>query len=159
MRQSEALRHCELVVIGDGPQRAELESLTGSLEAGDVVQFRGNIDNAKIADELRSAQVFVFPSLREFGGGVVLEAMASGLPCIVVDYGGPAELLNSDSGILLPMRRRDEMVANLRAAMESLASDSPRCGAMGAAGVQRVRDHFTWSAKADRIAAIYRDIV
>jgi glycosyltransferase involved in cell wall biosynthesis len=57
------------------------------------------------------------------------------------------------------MRRRDEMVANLRAAMESLASDSARCRTMSAAGVARVRDHFTWSAKADRIAAIYRDIV
>jgi glycosyltransferase involved in cell wall biosynthesis len=159
MGQSDALRQCELVIIGDGPQRAELESLTDLWKLRDVVHFRGNIDNAAIAKELRSAQVFVFPSLREFGGGVVLEAMASGLPCVVVDYGGPAELVNSDSGILLPMRRRDEMVANLRAAMESLASDSARCRTMSAAGVARVRDHFTWSAKADRIAAIYRDIV
>ena len=111
------------------------------------VHFRGNIDNADIAGELQSAQVFVFPSLREFGGGVVLEAMASGLPSIIVDYGGPAELVTSDSGILLPMRRRDEMVVNLRAAMESLASDSARCRVMSDAGVARVRDHFTWMPK------------
>jgi glycosyltransferase involved in cell wall biosynthesis len=159
MAQSESLRRCELVIVGDGPQRAELESIVDRLKLHETVQFRGAVDNAAIADEMRAAQAFVFPSLREFGGGVVLEAMASGLPCIVVDYGGPAELVTPDCGVLVPLRLRTELVPELRGAMESLAADLAKCRAMSAVGAERVREQFTWSAKAERIAGFYREIV
>lgn len=157
--QSSQLKKCELVIIGDGPQRAELEASVQRHQLQDVIRFRGNIDNRALAEELRSAQAFVFPSLREFGGGVVLEAMACGLPCIVVDYGGPAELVTPETGMLLPMSERATLVPALRSAMESLVENSTRCRSMSRAGVERVRVQFTWDAKAQRIFQIYDDIV
>ena len=100
----------------------------------------------------------MFPSLREFGGGAVLEALAKALPSIVVDYGGPAELVTPDCGELLPMRPRAEpsRIASLRQSMEGLAADPARCRAMGAAACRRVREHFTWDVKAERIVEMYR---
>ena len=84
----------------------------------DCVKFRGQVPQAELAAEMRGSQAFVFPSLREFGGGVILEAMACALPCLIVDYGGPGELVSDETGVKLPMRPREELVESLRIAME-----------------------------------------
>jgi glycosyltransferase involved in cell wall biosynthesis len=156
MAGSAALRGCRLVVIGEGPERATLEA--AAARAGlRGVEFTGWLDQTALARVLAAAQVFAFPSLREFGGGVVLEAMTCGLVPIVVNYGGPAELAG-DIGIRLPLRPRGELVADLRAAMEGLVADPERCRKAGAAAVARVREQFVWEAKAARLVEIYRDL-
>jgi glycosyltransferase involved in cell wall biosynthesis len=119
----------------------------------------GFVDNRQLHAELGRAQAFVFPSLREFGGGVVLEAMACALPCLVVDYGGPGELVSDVTGIKVPMRPREELIESLRAAMERLAADPAGCRRMGEAAAAEVRREHTWDAKAARVADIYRAVV
>ncbi len=156
---SEALRRCEFVIAGDGPERLRLEADAQRLNLGGVVRFLGHVDNTRLSAELRRAQAFVFPSLREFGGGVVLEALACGLPAVVVDYGGPGELASPECGVLLPLQPRAELVASLRQALEGLASDPERCRRLGAAAVRRVREQLTWAAKAERIVQIYREVL
>ena len=121
--------------------------------------FTGWIEHAKLQEHLRGAQIFAFPSLREFGGGVVVEAMASGLPPIVVDYGGPGEIVSDDCGIRLPMAPRDELVDGLAEAMTAVLRDPERCRRMSSAGLERVRNRFAWPKKAAQIVAIYRDIL
>jgi glycosyltransferase involved in cell wall biosynthesis len=122
IRDSEALRRCEFRIAGDGPQRPHLEALVKEWHLEDCVKLLGWTDQTQLAEEFRRAQAFAFPSLREFGGGVVVEAMASALPAIIVDYGGPAELVTPESGVLLPMAPRAELVPRLRQAMEALAA-------------------------------------
>lgn len=158
MRGSPELANCELTVVGDGPERERLERLAQEHGLADRVRFAGWLKQEEIAAELRAAQAFVFPSLREFGGGVVLEAMAAGLPSVIVDYGGPAELVTAESGILLPMVRREELIPKLRAAMADLAGDPARCRRLGRAAARRVRDEFVWSAKAARLVEMYRQV-
>ena len=104
------------------------------------------------------SQAFVFPSLREFGGGVVLEALASGLPSIVVEYGGPGELVTPECGVLLPLVPRQQLVTQVQRAMEELAGDAAKCRRLGAAACRRVRDEFVWSRKAARLVEMYRQI-
>jgi glycosyltransferase involved in cell wall biosynthesis len=157
MADSKALRCCNLVVVGDGPQRGALEEQVHRRGLEDNVRIAGWVTQPRLASELGTAQAFVFPSLREFGGGVVLEALAKGLPSVVVDYGGPAELVTPECGELLPMQPRAELIASLRQAMERQAADPARCRAMGAAACRRVREHFTWEVKAERIVEMYRE--
>ena len=96
-------RDAELHVIGDGPYRATLERQVSEYGLSSIVTFTGWVEHTKLQSHLGRAHAFVFPSLREFGGGVVVEAMASGLPSIVVNYGGPGELVTDKCGIRLPM--------------------------------------------------------
>lgn len=159
IRRSLQLQRCELIVIGDGPDRPTHELFVAKHGLQDCVTFRGQMPQGEMAAEMRRSQVFVFPSLREFGGGVVLEAMACALPCLIVDYGGPAELVTEATGIKLPMRPREELVESLRIAMERLASDHDLCQSMGATAAAEVRRSHTWKAKADRVRQIYTQVL
>jgi glycosyltransferase involved in cell wall biosynthesis len=160
MAQSPTLRRdAELEVIGDGPCRAALETQVSEYGLSSNVTFAGWVDHIKLQDYLHRAHAFVLPSLREFGGGVVLEAMASGLPPLVVNYGGPGELVTDECGIRLPMAPREQLVSRLSKSMELLVRDPDRCQRMSLAGVDRVRRNFTWPQKAAQIVTIYRDLL
>jgi len=154
-----SLGDAEFLVIGDGPERGRLEALAKDFGLADRVRFAGWLPQKELAAELGRSQAFVFPSLREFGGGVVLEAMACALPCLVVDYGGPGELVSEATGVRVPMRPREELIESLRAAMERLAADPADCWRMGAAAAAEVRREYTWDAKAARVTDIYRAVL
>jgi glycosyltransferase involved in cell wall biosynthesis len=160
MALSEELRRdAELLVIGDGPCRAALEGQASELGLSSIVTFAGQVEHSELQEHLHRAQAFAFPSLREFGGAVVLEAMASGLPPIVVNYGGPGELVTDECGIRLPMARREELVGQLSGAMTTLLRDPDQCRRLSDAGIDRVRRGFTWSRKAAQFVTIYRDVL
>ena len=159
MRDSALLRECDLDIIGDGPERENLANRIREYGMERNVRVRGWVDQKALARAYGESQVFVFPSLREFGGGVVLEAMASGLPAIVVDHGGPPELVGDLAGIRLPLVPRAELVPLLRNAMETLVGDPARCRAMSCAGRERVMQEFTWTAKAAQMVSIYESIL
>ena len=99
--------------------------------------------------------MFAFPSIREFGGGVVLEAMAVGLAPLVVDYGGPGELLTSDSGVAIPIGTREQVIARTRERLTELANDPARIDQLAARALERVGEEFTWPRKAERMARVY----
>jgi glycosyltransferase involved in cell wall biosynthesis len=160
MARSPALqRGAELHVIGDGPFRAALQAQVSESGLSSIVTFVGWVEHTKLQDHLQQAHAFVFPSLREFGGGVVVEAMASGLPPIVVNYDGPGELVTDKCGIRLPMAPREQLVSRLSESMESLLHDPDRCQRLAAEGIDRVRRSFTWPQKAAQIVTIYRDLL
>jgi phosphatidylinositol alpha 1,6-mannosyltransferase len=78
-----------LALVGDGPMRGELEnSLPGAI-------FAGHRSGVQLARWYASADVFVFPSTTETLGNVVLEALASGVPAVVTDRGGPQDLIRT----------------------------------------------------------------
>jgi glycosyltransferase involved in cell wall biosynthesis len=102
------------------------------------------------------AHVLGLPSVREFGGGVVLEAMALGVVPLVVDYGGPAELVTARTGLKVPLGTRAEIVAGLREHLEELCAKPERVAALGRAASHRIERHFTWEAKARQVLEVYR---
>jgi glycosyltransferase involved in cell wall biosynthesis len=88
-----------LIILGDGPERANLEQLTMDLGVAKAVTFRGWVSHGEVLSNLRCADALVFPSVRDFGGGVLFEALAAGAVPIVVDFGGPGDIVRSDFGI------------------------------------------------------------
>ncbi len=156
---SDALADAELHIIGEGVEHEALEAQIGRLDVGDRVRLRGWLTQPEIAATYASSQAFVFASVKEFGGGVILEAMASALPCVVVGYGGPGDLVDPDHGVTVAMAPRARVVEGMRAAMERLAHDEPLSRRLGETAARRVAEEHTWTVKADRLVAFYREVL
>jgi glycogen(starch) synthase len=144
-----------LDIVGDGPMMPELASFVDEHELGHAVKFHGWLPNEAVQDVLSSCQILPFPSIREFGGGVVLEAMALGVVPIVVDYAGPGELVCDDVGIKIPLGSREEIIEALRGVLKDLTGDKAKLKGMSLNGLQKIRDEFTWEAKAGKIKTLY----
>ncbi|SIS53617.1 Glycosyltransferase involved in cell wall bisynthesis [Roseivivax lentus] len=142
-----------LDIVGDGPEMDRLRGMAGELGSG--VLFHGWQPHARVQDILAGADLLGFPSIREFGGGVVLEAMALGLPPLVVDYAGPGELVDDAVGFTIPCLPPDALVPALRAALGEIVAQPFSLRAKGAAAAARVEAHFTWQAKAAQVARVY----
>jgi len=141
-------RH-RLVLVGDGPMRAELQ------EALPDAYFAGHQSGEPLARWYASGDVFVFPSTTETFGNVVLEAQASGVPPVVVDRGGPAELVApGETGLVA----RGNDPADLAARCETLLRDPALRAEMGTRARQAARER-DWAAINGRLIRSYRQIV
>jgi glycosyltransferase involved in cell wall biosynthesis len=145
----------KLDLIGDGMQAPTLRAIAAREGLPDTM-FAGWIKHEKLQERLGESDVLAFPSIREFGGAVVLEAMALGIVPVVMNYGGPAELVTPSTGFLLPMGSRSEIVASLRRVLDRLADEPDQIRAIGARARTRVMDSFTWDAKAAQVLQVYR---
>ena len=146
----------QLEIIGDGPQMPELRAIADREGIADVVSFLGWVDHKKVSNYLVDSDLFLFPSIREFGGGAILEAMAVGVVPVVVAYGGPAELATEETGYLIPLGNREEIVQRLRKVLEEIADDPSPIESKSRAAIRRIEQCFTWEAKAKQILEVYR---
>ena len=144
-----------LEIIGDGKDRNLLEAQTAQLGLSEKVTFSGWLSQQQCAAKLETADALVLPSLLECGGAVVLEAMAVGIPVIATKWGGPMDYLNESCGILIEPTSRVDLVNGFIDAMQKLARDPQSISQLGDAGKERVRQHFDWERKIDRILEIY----
>ncbi|MDO9637171.1 MAG: glycosyltransferase family 4 protein [Pseudotabrizicola sp.] len=143
-----------LDIIGDGDMMPALRAQAA--EFGAAVTFHGWQDHAQVQDLAARCQLLAFPSIREFGGGVVLEAMALGLAPIVVDYAGPAELVTDATGWKVPITGRTGVIAGLSARLAYCVDHPDEVAQKGQAARDRVQALFTWDRKAAQILDIYR---
>ncbi|HSG57638.1 MAG TPA: glycosyltransferase family 4 protein [Paracoccaceae bacterium] len=141
-----------LDVIGDGPMMGQMQAMARGLEG---VTFHGWLDHRAVQQVMAHSHILAFPSIREFGGGVVLEAMALGVTPVIVDYAGPGELVQPGLGHKVPCGTRAEIVAGFRTVLERLADDPTGLAATGAAAQARVQSHFTWARKAAQVRTVY----
>jgi len=143
-------------IIGDGEQMGLLRRIVADEKLAEGVNLPGWVEHVHMQERLVQSDVLGFPSIREFGGGVVLEAMALGLVPVVADYGGPAELVTDSTGYRVPMGTRAELVSRFRQVLGNLAEDSTGLRAMGQRARERAFKWFTWDAKALQMQEIYR---
>jgi len=140
-----------LTIAGDGPLRAELESLATQLGIADSTRFIGYKSRADIARLMQRARVLVLPSSSEGWGMVVAEALACGTPVIASRVGGVPEILVSDeSGILVTPDDEDALFAALENAFAR--EWKPQLVAAGSGA-------RPWSVQATRIAEVYQELL
>ena len=150
--------NAQLLIIGDGPEKANLEALASQRAPGRV-QFSGFLPQTEIRDRLSKATALVFPSLRDCGGAVILEAFACGVPAIASDWGGPQDYITPETGVLVEPREREQFIDGLARAMIKLGDDPEVALSMGEAARAYVEANFSWAAKADKMIAIYKDVI
>jgi D-inositol-3-phosphate glycosyltransferase len=150
----------ELVVAGgpprerlhDDPEARRLAALAAQLGIADRVDLRGGISREAVPPLLRSADAVVCVPWYEPFGIVPLEAMACGVPVVASTVGGMIDtVVDGETGVHVPPRQPE----HLADALASLLSDPPRRAALGANGVRRARERYTWSRVAASTADVY----
>jgi len=141
-------------VVGDGSERKHLEQLTKSLKIHNAVTFTGWLAYSDALEQLQEADVLVFPSLREFGGGVVFEALAMGVVPIVADFGGPGDIVTPEVGYKIPLVNEDDFILRLELVLRRLAEDRNHLKELKLQGKEYARKCLTWDAKARSISEI-----
>jgi glycosyltransferase involved in cell wall biosynthesis len=92
------------VIVGDGPARSELVRLSDKLGLADLVEWAGWRPQRELDEYYRGADLLLFPSMRDSGGTVVLEALAHGVPVLCTDLGGPGLIVNDTCGCAVATR-------------------------------------------------------
>ena len=135
-----------LAVVGEGEERASLETLARDLGISDRVRFTGFRQD--VADILHASDLFVHTSLMEGCPNAVLEAMAAGKPVVATEVGGVPELvMQGETGFLVPSG--DE--ATLSQALRGALGDPEARRRMGEAGRRRARQVFDRGAQVVRL--------
>ena len=141
-------------VAGDGPERERLERLTESLGIKEAVSFCGMLSHSDTMQRLRSADVMVFPSVREFGGGVVFEALAVGAVPLVADFGGPGDIVHPEVGCKVSLTNESDVVSQLEGLLGELVHDKDLLERLRHQGMSYARECLTWEAKAQSVTRI-----
>jgi len=122
---------CALWVVGEGPEKTALSELARRLEVDDAVAFLGTLDHEDLKGALDACDVFVFPTLRDLTGRVVVEALTAGLPVVVSPMAGAAGTIVQDgvNGVVVDPRDPHALAAALHRAADPQTSTALRAGA------------------------------
>jgi glycosyltransferase involved in cell wall biosynthesis len=145
-----------VTIIGDGPMMQDLKQQVRVAGCESGVHFLGWLPQRELQNHLINSDLLGFPSIREFGGGVVLEAMAVGVAPIVVNYGGPGELVTDQTGYRLELGTRDQIIVQLYQLLCHLLENPGEIDMKGKASMERVERGFTWAAKAREVLKVYQ---
>jgi glycosyltransferase involved in cell wall biosynthesis len=141
------------IVIGEGPERARLESQARQFGVEDRLVLVGASDDPRAY--LQHLDLFVLCSDREGLSNAVIEAMSCGLPIVATDVGGNPELVDASNGVLV----RPGDVDDLSAAIARLLDDPERRRSMGRASRSRVERDFSWDETLRQLEGIYRGLI
>jgi glycosyltransferase involved in cell wall biosynthesis len=146
-------------IVGEGPERKRLEQLASSLGIDNAVSFCGWVSHEEVLRRLRSADVMVFPSVRDFGAGVVFEALATGAVPVVADFGGPGDIVHPGIGFKVPLKNESDFVRQMEKILTELASNRDLLERLRRQGMEYAREFLTWEAKAKETTGVLQWVV
>jgi glycosyltransferase involved in cell wall biosynthesis len=146
-----------LLVAGSGVLRSKLEKMTLELGLGNRVEFLGSVPYQMMQPLFDRADAFLFTSLRDSFGSVVLEAMAKGLPIITLDHQGVGSFVPHAAGVKVPVTNPKETVRSLAVTIERLGQSPALLPAMRAASWSFAKEQ-TWTRRAEQMTKIYEEV-
>ena len=160
----EVLEHfdCELIIGGEGPERSRILKRAQQLGVANRVRLLGQVSTADVPEMMREADVFVLPSVPESSGydetlGVVLlEALASGTPCVASRSGGIPDVVEDKvDGFLVPPGDSSGLARSIL----RLLRDDALTETMGRTGRRKVEQRFSLERNAENTVAVYNEIL
>ncbi len=118
-------RHIKLRIVGDGPEYQALRQKAFDLNISGFVEFSGAMNRKKIRKAFATSHAFVLPSDYETFGIVFIEALAMGLPVIGTRCGGPEEIINSETGLLIECNNVDQLIQAMQSIKKNHANYNP----------------------------------
>ncbi|MEK7139557.1 MAG: glycosyltransferase family 4 protein, partial [Patescibacteria group bacterium] len=146
-----------LIVVGRGPLKSTYEQLAAELGIADRVRFVGYVSDFDLARYHSIADVFVLPSIdkSEAFGLVYVEAMACGKPTIGSRLAGVRTVIDDGvTGLLVDPGNVDDLTDKIN----TLINDDVLAKKMGAAGLAKVLDRYTWKKVAKQLDDLYRSL-
>ncbi len=146
----------EMVIVGMGEEEPSIRAAIAEQGVGDKVRLVPWMPRARLLESMAASDVFLFPSFRDGGGAVVVEAMAASVPPIVLDSGGPGLHVEKEWGFKAAPARADAVAAEMAAALERLVENPELRAEMGRAGRRRVEEYYLYDREGERLLEIYR---
>ncbi|MFO0384651.1 MAG: glycosyltransferase family 4 protein [Pirellula sp.] len=151
------LPNVTLDIVGDGDDLPACMNEVNQLDLSTRVKFHGWCDRMTVSRMMVDSHVFVFPSITEPAGGVVVEAMSHGLPVIAIDAGGPGFYVTEQCGVKVPASNPDQVARDLAFAIRSLATNPNLVESMGRKSVERIKDVALLPTVFDRLIDLYKE--
>lgn len=140
----------KLMLVGEGPEKSNLEEQANALGIGENVEFVGRVSYEEMQKLYLSSDIFVFPSLRETTGTVLFEAMVNGLPVVTFNQNGAALLINEDCGFKIDIHQSIEKIKiDYADALKKLIDEPKECRRMGKNAYFRIINNYTWTKKCE----------
>jgi colanic acid/amylovoran biosynthesis glycosyltransferase len=150
-----------LTIAGDGPLRSSLEKLAADLRLEGRIRFAGFLGQSELLGLYQKSHLFLHPSEQTSNGdreGVpnsLLEAMATGLPCIATRHGGiPEAVTHLESGVLVP----ESDLTGLEHWLARLALDNHLRDSLGRCAAETIKEKFDLTAQITKLEEIYRSL-
>lgn len=152
-------KNVHLLIAGNGPMHTRWKVLTYELGLRERVSFLGNVADVELPALYQRADVFVLPSTSraESYGTVLVEAMASGVPCVTTEIGSGNSFVvqNEQTGLVVPPRKPKALAA----ALQRLLADSDLREKFGRAGRARAVAEFSVETMVERVEKIYEGVL
>ena len=145
-----------LLIVGEGSLRNQLEDLTESLNLANSVQFIGRIDNNEVVEYLHRIDIFVVPSIQESFGVAALEASSCAVPVILSNVGGLPEVVNEGvTGYMVAPGDAEAIAAKIIKLIEEPSLREQ----LGKGGRKFVLENYEWNLCADKMEKIYESVL
>lgn len=150
------LPNAHLHVFGTGPEEARLRRLAASLGVGEQVRFWGDVSRDTMLNVLETSHALVHPAVHDPGATVIPEAMALGVPAIVLATGGPGILVDDGvTGLHAPFGPRSVCAEGIGVAMRRIATEEGLRDRMRDHCLEAARERFSWRARSRRYACVH----
>ena len=147
----------DLIVIGDGALRAEMEAFARAHPNGGQVTFRGKVPMEDLVQALHDSDVMLYPTFHHGLATIVLQAMLTRLPIICIEGDATGRTVGQEAGITVPLSHNEPPAQGLARAIVALAQNEPRRQTLASAARRIALKHYTYDELAQMVVSVYDD--
>ena len=150
-------KNIELHVIGKGRETDKWQRKAKSLGLNNII-WHGWVERSTGLSIMENSHAFIITSMSDLTSTVILEALSYGLPVITVDHCGFSNVINSNCGIKVAVKNKEQIVNDLSNAIDKIFNNEEYRQLLALGAFTRAKD-FDWNEKADKIGNIYNRII
>lgn len=153
---SEKAPDARFIIVGEGPELDNLKIMAGKMGIENKIIFEKWLPREELLKKMSICDVFVFPSLRDGGGNVVVEAMAAAKPIICFDISGPGFHVDGECGIKIKPENPEQAVGDMAKALERLYFNKELKIRLGMGAREKIEREYIWDKLGDKLFEIYK---
>lgn len=151
--------NAEMTIVGEGPEKEEIRALIRDMNLEDKVFLQNRMEREDLLKQMKLSDAFLFPSFRDEGAGVVVDAMACGLPVVCVAAGGSGFHVKKKWGMKIQPKGRQYVIDEMAKALSRLNKSEKLRADMGEAARQRAREYYEWKQLGKRMMELYAQVI